>query len=233
MTLIKQALLPDRSADRFAFRQAGTDAEHRPPPPEPGASPSPAQSGDQLAELQATVRRLTEELALAEVRIKAAHEDGTREGYKTGIADSARRDQERLELLGETIRESLRIFSARLLQERDIAIELAVATVDTVLGNSVRLDHLVTATATKWAEDLGRSGLVRVRVSAEDFPDEDAIVSLNRTLEAVEVVIDGSLGTGSCFLDLELGYVDASLPVQAEAARSFLLQHAKVAGDAS
>jgi flagellar assembly protein FliH len=230
MTLLKQASLKDRNAGRFAFRHAAANeaqlAEHASTTGEQQA----AYPDNQLAQLQATVQRLTEQLASAEARAEEARQDGISEGYKSGLADAVCREEERLALLGQGLRESLEHFAAKLLTERDVAIELAVATIEAVLGDASERSSLVASTASRWASDLKESGLVNVRVSAEDFSDDESIARLCGQLGQVNVTADSSLTSGSCLLDLELGYVDASLPVQADAARTFLLQHAKAGG---
>ncbi len=230
MTLLKQGSLKDRTAGRFAFRHAAANEAQPTEHVGQTGEQRDARPDNQLAQLQETVRRLTEQLASAEARAKAAREEGISEGYKSGLADAVCREEERLALLEQGLRESLELFAMKLLNERDVAIELAVATIEAVLGEDSEKSSLVASTAARWADDLKESGLVQVRVSAEDFGDDESIARLCGQIGQVKVTADTSLTSGSCLLDLQLGYVDASLPVQADAARTFLLQHAKAGG---
>lgn len=232
MTLLKQASLADRNAGQFTFRRAAAEEPHSPLHLGPDKEQRTAQSEDQLVQLQAAVQHLTEQLASAEARVDTAREAGMIEGYKRGLADAVSREEERLALLEKGLRGSLDHFAKKLLDERDIAIELAVATLDAVLGEASERSSLVAATASRWANELKGSGLLQVRVSAEDFGDDSSIERLCGLLGQVKVKADPSLSSGSCVLDLELGYVDASLDGQADAARAYLRQHARAGGAA-
>jgi flagellar biosynthesis/type III secretory pathway protein FliH len=232
MTLLKKASLADYNAGQFTFRRAAAEEPHSPLHLGPGSEQKTAQPEDQLAQLHAAVQRLTEKLASAEARVDTARKEGVMEGCKRGMADAVSREEERLALLEKGLRDSLEQFAIKLFSERDIAIELATATLDAVLGDAGERSSLVAATASRWANELKGSGLLQVRVSAEDFSDDNSIERLCGLLGRVKVKADPSLTSGSCVLDLELGFVDASLDGQADAARAYLREHARVGGAA-
>lgn len=230
MSLIKQTSSAQRIGSPFAFRRPVADHDD-------GArlASSPAhniaaqQIPDQLDELEtlrSMLRQLSDELEAAKADIESARTEATAQGYEKGLSDAATQEKERSILLSQALQDGLASLDQRFDSERDLAIELTLATLSSILGDQDKQLTLVVETAGKWAETLKSSKVLGVRVSAADFGEAPALSSLCDRLGKIAVEVDQSLPSGSCLFDLELGHVDTSIPVQAKAAQDFLLKHA-------
>ncbi|MGQ7829962.1 FliH/SctL family protein [Altererythrobacter sp. Z27] len=230
MSLIKQTSSVQRIGRPFAFRRSIGDYAEDTRPTSPSTQNLAAQvlpdQADELEALRSRVSQLSDELEAAKAETSSARAEANAEGYEKGLRDAVSQEKERATLLSQAIEDALVSIDQRLDGERDLAIELALATLSTILGDSGRQSELVLQTACKWAEMLKSSKVLRVQVSGADFSEDSNLSSLCDRLGRMAVEVDQTLPSGSCLFDLELGHVDASIPVQAKAAQDFLMKHA-------
>lgn len=181
---------------------------------------------DPVEALNARLSRMADQLAVAKAQLEQVRTEAKAEGFAEGQLAAETREQERIDLLADAARQA----SANVLQavdtHRDLAIEIARATVATILGNNGEFAALVTATAHKWAEELKSSAVVGLRVSGHDFADPADALRLEAATGGAPVTVQQDLPAGSCIFDLELGQLDASIPGQAARADAFLHKHA-------
>ncbi len=234
MSLLKPSSSAHRIGSPFAFlRQQSVSPSAGPmePAPSDSAAAQPKDNqGDELENLQRMVRSLSSQLEAAKAEIAAACTEASAEGYKKGLSEAVSQEDERSARLAEALEQGMASLDRRLDSERDLAIELTLATLASILANPDTQSALVVATATRWADTLRSSKILRVQVSAADFGNAPELTRLVEGLCKIAVDVDKSLPSGTCLFDLELGQVDASITVQAKAAEAFLLKHASRVG---
>lgn len=183
---------------------------------------------EEMAGLRAQLTARERELAAQAEAADAACAEAFARGRDEGRAEAAGDDQARLAALVEGVEAALTAFDAHLSGARDLAVDIAETALAAMLGTVIPYRALVAATAARHAAALSHGTIVRLRVSAADFPEAAALATLPVFERAVEVSADPALAAGTCRFDLTLGELDASIPVQA-AAIAQLLDEARAA----
>ncbi|GAA4044749.1 FliH/SctL family protein [Parerythrobacter jejuensis] len=182
-----------------------------------------------ISELEAALRAAQDDAAKER---DAAREKGHQEGHKKGLAEAETKDAERLELLRKAIEAAQADTLKSLDQQRSLAIDIARATMGQILGDASNHLALVNETAAYWKDKLAGAAVLKLRVSSADFADAYAIEELQAGIGNLDIQIDDELKTGACIFDLQLGEVDASIPLQATRADAVLAEHGVEAGAA-
>ncbi len=171
-----------------------------------------AASNEDIAKLR--IVQLERELAALRNETEQAAIKAEQQGYDRGRAVASRLEEERLTALGKALNEALERALGIVENETTLAVDIAREALSRILGDPVQYQSGIVATAGHWAKQLSSSSIVRLRVSAEDFPATDAHDPLALFGAGFEVVRDPALVSGTCLFDLVLGRLDASLPRQ-------------------
>lgn len=222
MSVIKPALGFERSIRPFAFAagDTGSPAAATETPVEDPAAPV-AQEDERLV----LARRIAElEQALQEAARKAENDiaGALEKGREEGRARAETREAERVALLEQALIDARAETLAKLDADRAIAVEIARAALAQILGDNSSFAALVSETAVRWKDRLAATAIHRLHVSREDFADDQALQRLQARMGALAIDADNDLAPGSCIFELELGEVDASIPLQSARADELL-----------
>ena len=237
MSVIKRTSAAKGIGRPFLFEQHALSRMHG-AAVQRGFGAEPQNVDDQVADdpvetLNARLAQMTEQLAAEKARLVEVRAEAKAEGFAEGQLAAEQREQERIDLLAAAAHEASAQVSRSVEASRDLAIEIARATVAAILGQSDDHAALVSATACKWAEELKSSAIIRLRVSGHDFAAPVDVAKLEAALNGVRVTAQHDLPHGACVFDLELGQLDASIPGQAARADEFLRKHAAGEGGAA
>ncbi|MFA5599816.1 MAG: hypothetical protein WDA06_04385 [Phenylobacterium sp.] len=189
-----------------------------PPEPAPSIAPAPPPVDyERLAlehELQSLKRALEardEKIRRLEAAVAEASRDGEAKGREVGLQEAADRQEERLKQLGEAVDRALTVHGRQMAELERLAIQLASAGLDKILGASERFQELVAAALRQQVSNLAREAIVRVEVSAKDFADAAALEALAEAFGRpdVEVAALHELAAGDCRIRLQLGVLEA------------------------
>jgi len=178
------------------------------------------EEADRLKARIATLESEARKQAAAMDELRAANERdivaSKAEGREQGLKEANDRQAERLALLEDALGRARTELGEKLASMERLAALLARETLDIVLGDP---EHRAAAVRKILAEQSGRiekSAIVGVAVSAEDFPDKDALAYAARRagLSAAQVSARGDLAPGACEISLRLGKMDVGIAQQ-------------------
>ncbi|WP_322026137.1 hypothetical protein [Burkholderia sp. BCC1977] len=207
----ERAMLPDRQ---------GATREHGTAVPSPG--PAPCVSDESVrddtavrerAALNARIAELEARLAEHEAALESHVNDAFEQGAETARGRFVQAEAERVALLQKAVDAARGEFSRKLDALDALATEISLAALERVLGNPDDYARLVVATVRHRMTTIAEGSMLAVRVSATDFPDAGALEQIDAGSH-VELVADPALQAGACFIDLQLGRIDASIPGQ-------------------
>lgn len=182
---------------------------------------------DLVAKLNRQIQALETELTKTREQAIEDREAAHNAGREQGLADALKQDQERLEILRQSAEKAHADVLAGLENHTGLAIEIARTTLSRILGDQNASSKLVEETALHWKKQLTGKMILRARVSAVDFPDQAAAAELQRKLGKTTIEVDPEMDAGGCIFELQLGRVDASIPLQATAADAALAEHSR------
>lgn len=222
MTLVKARQAAGRIS-KFSFDsiearvpQERTSAGESPPAEE---SLEQRNEAEHAAELIANLKRALDDM---EQETIAVREKALEEGKALGIAAAVDRQAERMQLLEEQLTCGLEKIAEELGQREDIAVSIARAVLERILGEKSQFAPMVAETAALWRQKLSQTTVLSVTVSLEDFPSEPELAALRLRLGNVAVKTDAAMASGGCRFSLTLGEVDLSIPVQSFGAERLL-----------
>lgn len=234
MSILKPTQGVAHAIKPFHFSAMGSAEDEAPahsaaPNPSSDGQPAPSKEpSPEVNERLTMARRITEledtlksKAAEAEKAITAAREEGRIEGRE----EAEKKDAERLAAFEETLKLSRSDTLKALETQRSLAIDIARATLQQILGDQSAFTGLVSETAAYWKAKLAGAAILKVRVSESDFSDPLALQQLHDVIGNLEIDIDGELAPGACIFSLQLGEVNASIPLQAERADAMLSEY--------
>lgn len=179
-------------------------------------APEPSEAELALAAATREIERL--QAALAEMRKRApeaealAHEAGRQQGLEEAADETDRL----ITAVCAGVDHASAAWNDRLAELDALAAMLAQASLSKLFGDAPDLTELVTRSIRHRTQTLGRESVVSIRVSGADFPDEAARDALRSAVAtgSSELIIDPSLTTGECRLDLKLGSIDIGVASQ-------------------
>ena len=179
-------------------------------------APEPSEAELALAAATHEIERL--QAALAEMRKRApeaealAHEAGR----QRGLEEAADETDRLIAAVCAGVGHASAAWNDRLAELDALAAMLAQASLSKLFGDAPDLTELVTRSIRQRTQTLGRESVVSIRVSGADFPDDAARDALRSAIAtgSSELVIDPSLTTGECRLDLKLGSIDIGVASQ-------------------
>lgn len=178
------------------------------------------------AERDALVARLDqarEELAAMAGQLlqreQAAFERGLAEGEARALAAAAEQAATHEARVVDGIAAATRAFEDALARLDGLSSALAMMAVEQIVGDKLQVKERVVQVLRHQLERLLDQRPLRVRVSAEDFPDAEPVSTALRDAGYAEVdaIVDSTLASGSCRIQLRMGEVDAGVPQQLKA----------------
>jgi flagellar biosynthesis/type III secretory pathway protein FliH len=182
----------------------------------------------EIAALQVQVNSQAAELhklrELVIEREKSAYAEGFEAGEGRGLAAAVERAQARQALLVQGVAEAAEKLEQALQRLDGVASTLAMVAVEEIVGDATDVKERVQQVVRRQLGRLREALPLRVRVSHVDFPDLDPLRRMLHAdgLDGVEIVVDTSLESGGCRIQLRLGEVDAGLRQQLGALASLL-----------
>jgi flagellar assembly protein FliH len=100
---------------------------------------------------------------------------------------------------------------------------VAVASMEKILGNERNVSRNLTLMIKRQVEEMRGALLVAVRVSPVDFPDTEALrMALGNSDGACKLIVDPSLESGDCRIQLSLGEVNIGVAQQLSALKALV-----------
>jgi flagellar biosynthesis/type III secretory pathway protein FliH len=153
-------------------------------------------------------------------------------GREAGLAEAASRAEEALARLERSLEGGLAQLAADAAALETLAVQVARAALAKIFADPagpVRPDpgQLVEAAIRRQLADVEAEMLVRVEVSACDFPDPERLAQLSKALGRgrVQVLANPALTSGDSRLKLKLGEVEIGLPQQWRRLSAVLERH--------
>jgi flagellar assembly protein FliH len=203
------AVPPAKTVDR------SFETDRREPSQRPGRNAARDEELDrQLMALEATVAELRHRLQEAEEEADTRAEEALERGLREGKEQAESGEKLRLEALRATLAEIAEAHRGRVGDCELLALQLALTALSRIFGECETRAELVSDTLAHHLTRLQRELVVGVRVSPEDFADDEALAELARAHGGIAVRPDGDLAAGECELDLKLGKIDIGLAGQ-------------------
>ena len=170
------------------------------------------------------VDRLAAELATVRADASKAIEAARVAGREEGIAAASAAEDARLALLERALVSAAGRLDESLGGIEDLAGTLAATALGKLVAPDAAMSGLVARSVQRQIRLLRRETVVAIRVSAADFPDEDALQALaaQAGAGAARLVADPQLGSGECRFDLALGHIDLGVAGRWREAASLL-----------
>lgn len=141
-----------------------------------------------------------------------AIEAASTKARKDAEAEHKRADADALTALKKGVASAAEKVEAHFLKEQTLALLLAQVALERVFGEAADFQDLVTRAMRVQLHALRRGSVLSIRVSADDFGDEDALAELAATLgDGINIAHDPGLSSGECHIDLRLGQVELSI----------------------
>ena len=168
----------------------------------------------ELVSLRSRVETLGAALEEAEMARATAVEAAFDQGREEGLRAADELGEERLQALRQQFVETSQACLARLSERGELAVEIARTAIHRILGEGSPCAALAEGLIRNAMSQVTSGTVVAVRVSAEDFADDEALTELAREIGGVNFVRVEDLPSGGCELELTLGMIDASLATQ-------------------
>ncbi|HEV7690393.1 MAG TPA: hypothetical protein VGO52_06210 [Hyphomonadaceae bacterium] len=177
----------------------------------PGRTAAVSNSAPSRAESE--IEALRKSIVATEARHKEEIAQRVEQARQEAAAEYRRRDEEALAVLSAALSETSEETLQRLASAEQLALLMCDAALSRLFSDAAGQKDLLVRAIRRQAEQLRSELILKVRVSAMDFPDRSSLQALGRTLGgSFEVVHDAELEAGRCRLDLRLGHIDLSLP---------------------
>lgn len=140
----------------------------------------------------------------------AAFERGRDEGQKLGHS----LERQKLDLLGASIEDAQKLLVEQTGSLQTLSLQIAQLAMSRILGDHDRYAALVADSIVHRTGQISEELIIAVRVSPEDFADSESLATLAGKTKRTDIAIDPALASGACMFDLQLGRLDAGLPLQ-------------------
>jgi flagellar biosynthesis/type III secretory pathway protein FliH len=156
--------------------------------------------------------------AQAEAAVREAEKQAEARGREAGLREAEDDSAKRLVRLESGVERAVAEFVQALSALERLAPELARQGLAAMLGAETDRPALVAAIVQRQLRRLEAQAVVRVEVSAADFPDEAALSALAHALGApgVQIGAESGLFSGDCRVRLKLGTMEIGLNQQWE-----------------
>ncbi|WP_448661558.1 hypothetical protein ACG3SL_12910 [Sphingomonas sp. CJ20] len=191
---------------------------------EEAAASAIAPSDIERAQLLAEIDRLHRRHDAAEDATRRAVEAAREQGRREGFARAERRDADGIAAIRQGVEQARADFVRQLDALDRLAPELACTALAKLFANVDDWAAAAQAMIARQLAALRRSSVVAIRVSAEDFPDAEAVAALSATLaaEGLRVESDRTLRAGASRIECRLGQIDLDARTQWQAVSALL-----------
>jgi flagellar biosynthesis/type III secretory pathway protein FliH len=169
--------------------------------------------GRQLTALQAEIQTRDSEITLLHAEIEQAHKRGLEEGRERGRSEAEDRQASRVALLERSLGLAQESVADGIKALEQLAVLLARDCLDIILGNADYRSELVTEIVRTQAVRVERAMLVDVKVSREDFSDQESLNAIAERAGVTTSVLSTKtdMPSGDCLITLRLGSIDVGL----------------------
>jgi len=166
---------------------------------------------------------------------KQAHAEGHQQGYQEGFTQGQQAAKADIEqVVNQTIAKTQQVLAAAEQEAKDMIfaaeaqiIDIALAVARKILAYEITENPMVVLPLVKAAlQKVSDQEEVIIRVSMDDF---DAVLLAKKDLQimvgreqALKIIVDHTIESGSCVIDSSYGTVDARIDTQFEAIRQAL-----------
>lgn len=195
-----------------------------PPPPLTADARRIADLEARLTEAEGVIVSLREAAASLAIDVETARREGRAEGRIEGRKSADDGAADRLRVLGEAAAAAERAFQDALEELQTSAGDLAALALGRIVGDVAARVDLVAGTVRVALTETFKESVVRVEVARADFPDAEAVRSLDlaRIAPSVDIRVAPDLTSGGCRIQLKLGEVDLGLDGQVARLRAVL-----------
>lgn len=183
---------------------------------------SPAANDSRLSELEqllAEARSALETMRReSEQRLEIARIEAHAEGVKEGRAAS----EDLLQGLADAGARAVAASQTALRNSAAAGLLIARSSVSRIFSENISGSAMIADIIEKRLEVLDRALVVRIRVSAGDFPDRQSLKQVEERSRGIEILIDENLSSGECLFDLHIGEVEIGPRLQARRLLEFL-----------
>ena len=151
------------------------------------------------------------------IREREAFDRGQSEGKRIARAANIDDNAKRLALIERALLEAHETFVASLNDKGRLALELAAAALNKVIGSTDDYHDLLARSIAHHVRTLSDETMICARVSSEDFSTDKAMAGLRERLPGHvrgRILAMPDLPTGTCLIQLESGEIDAGLHTQ-------------------
>jgi len=176
-----------------------------------------AQAPDEAGLLRVQVERLEATIEEMTARSAGECEIAREEGRRSALLDASEAEAKHLEALASGIRDAVQSWQTRLSGWDALSAELARAGLAKLFSEWEVEARFVSRTVARKLAGLRREAIVAIRVSRQDFSDDDALDALSLEIDGARLalVADPELPPGGCRIDLRLGHVELGMREQA------------------
>ena len=200
------AILKSGSASLHAKVRPLAATARTPDPPAP--DPEVARLGAALVAADLALARHEETIAAIPARIEAAFAEGEAQGRNAADDGLAAR----LALLSDAAERALAVYGEEMASLERLAALLAQTCLDRMLIGSEDRARIVADLLRARLAALDADAILRILVSAEDFPSPEALEAL--APPPCEIVASSSLAPGDCTVQLRLGALEIGIGQQ-------------------
>ncbi|WP_425999060.1 hypothetical protein [Caulobacter sp. DWR1-3-2b1] len=184
-----------------------TPAPAAPPPPSALELENAALQG-RIEDLQEALEAARDEATAHELALAKAVAEARDEGIVAGRGQADEGREAALDLLAEGLERAIAAQSARVDTLEVLATQVARSGLEQVLGPGAPQAQLVSAIIAEQIRRLAGETVVRIEVSAQDFPDAQALAELAEGRGGIDIVALERLSAGGCHLGLRLGALE-------------------------
>lgn len=168
-----------------------------------------------LIERERENQKLHDQLRALRDEIEAAERTAWEKGYQAGIAAAQESENKRLEAIRDALAIAAEAWRERLSSLDRLAAMMTQTALAKMFGDTDRWLDFALASISHQATKLEQKAILRLSISAEDFPDKTVVGrAVTPQAEGFEVVHDGDLRAGEARFDLRLGHLDAGFGPQ-------------------
>lgn len=184
---------------------------------QPNPTPAIAPSEDQLRirDLEDALSALrTEHAAILRqhaIEIERIRQSAREEGLAAGRAEEAAL----LAALSHAAQTARASASEALIEASAMALGMARSALCNILGDNAQWPAMIEEILARRCSQIDAALVLRIRVSAFDFPEPEALSRLSEAnIAAIDVVVDPKLPSGSCLFELSLGEMEVGPVMQ-------------------
>lgn len=181
-----------------------------------------SQSIIHIAELERQIQRLNEDLRNAAVSADARETEAFARGEQEGARNAQSRADELVKTLHCALETATQELSRKLENLEVLSLEVAQTALARIFGDKNKYAQMAADSVSHHLRRIESAIVLRVRLSREDFADEQALNDLVQRFPGVEIGNDPALASGQCIIDLSLGRIEAGIGEQWQRLSQFL-----------